>query len=168
MNLHVKLDARSIDSAIKKLNELQKNIDMALWQTQIRLAEMARQYAEMLYNADGYYVSADGTKDVTVETSYIDKGKMLVRAYGRDVLFLEFGTGITYEKPRHPQSDQFGYGAGTYPGQTHALTGNGWTVPYVRVHTYGNPPTQAMYLAYETIRESALDILREELHNVGL
>lgn len=103
-----------------------------------------------------------GLKDVTVTVEPIRNG-WLVKAEGQSVLFLEFGSGITYGGG-HPEAAEYGMGPGTYPqGKGHWDDPKGWYLPKDKGggHTYGNPPAMAMYEARKTIDQELTRIVKE-------
>ena len=104
----------------------------------------------------------DGTNDVTVSVE--DRGKIkAVVAVGGRVLFIEFGTGITYPD-NHPEASDLGMVRGTY-GNGHGKQttwgyygdpGTNGTVAGERakgtlVLTHGNPANMPMYNAVKEL-----------------
>lgn len=71
------------------------------------------------------------------------------------LLAIEFGAGIHYNQTPSPIAGDFGYGVGTFPGQTHAFNNDGWYYWDERTqewkHTYGVKATMPMYSASDTI-----------------
>ena len=100
--------------------------------------------------------------DLYIDVEERGDGKYAIVAHGETAILIEFGAGITYYGSGHPQADEFGFGPGTYPGQTHALTGKGWYLPKSAGggHTYGNPPAKGMYEASKSLREELVEIAR--------
>ena len=157
--IRMNLNTASINAAINELREYKTWI-------QRKADELARKLAE--YGADnaavGYFlVQYDGPReniDVNVEDR--GEGKYAIVASGHPVLIVEFGAGITYGSG-HPLAGQMGYGPGTYPGQTHAMTGRGWYLPKEAGggHTYGNPPSMTMYNTGKELRDEVERIARE-------
>jgi hypothetical protein len=128
-----------------------------------RVCERLRQIV-----AEGYAgAEYKGPKDVEVTVEQIDEDTYSIVATGETVLILEFGAGVTYYGAGHELADELGFGPGTYPGQTHALTGKGWYLPKEKGggHTYGNPPSKTMYNAVKTLREELPQIVREVFAN---
>lgn len=99
------------------------------------------------------------TGDVDLDIEVEDRGNntYAVVASGETVLFLEFGSGVTMGYG-HP--DPMGYGPGTYPGKGHWDSPHGWWLP-TGEHTYGNPPTAAMYNAAQDIKSQVEAVARE-------
>lgn len=154
----VPLSGRGIERLIRE-TENWKN-----WQKQKtnelleRLAVLGASTASIRFSRAIY----TGLKDVTVTVESIGNG-WLVKAEGQSVLFLEFGSGITYGGG-HPEAAEYGTGPGTYPqGKGHWDDPKGWYLPKDKGggHTYGNPPTMAMYEARKTIEEELSRIVKE-------
>lgn len=116
----------------------------------------------------------DGTNDTSVSVEYRGNGIRVIVAVGASVLFIEFGTGVTYPD-NHPQAAELGMKRGEY-GQGHgkqsswgyygdpgtngvAKTKNdGSTV----IITHGNPANMPMY---ETVKylKGLLPVLVKEV-----
>ena len=123
-----------------------------------RLAEEGLSIASAKFSQVVY----DGTNDVSVSVEPREGGAKAIVAIGTTVLFIEFGTGVTYPD-NHPEAHELGITRGTYgnghgkqsswgyygePG-TNGLVKektNGTTV----VITHGNPANMPMY---ETVKE---------------
>ena len=104
-------------------------------------------------------VPYNGPKDVAFSVEPLQDG-YAIHARGNAVLFLEFGAGAKHGYG-HPEPE--GYGPGTYPGKGHWDDPRGWWIPKDKGggHTYGNPPTMAMYETAKALRERVLDVARE-------
>lgn len=104
----------------------------------------------------------DGSNDVSVSVETREQNARAVIAVGQSVLFIEFGTGVTYPD-NHPEAAELGMNRGEYgkghgkqkswgyygdPGTNGELREktNGKTV----VITHGNPANMPMY---ETVKE---------------
>lgn len=160
-------DPKSIDKAIKQLQEYKKDF-LAKEQIFIkRLAEIGVSVASTGFAVADY----DGVNDVQV-TMAQSGTKATVTAFGETVGFIEFGTGV-----RNPEWDSTGMKYtppehGTY-GKGHGANPKGWWfnphevgegVKGVKVsgmHTYGNPPAEAMRTARDTMIEQVVQIARE-------
>ena len=124
-----------------------------------RLAEEGYQIASAKF-AQAVY---DGTNDVFVSTENRGANIRAVVAVGSSVLFIEFGSGVTYGYG-HPEANQYGMGPGTYPeGKGHWDDPRGWHLPKEKGggHTYGNPPAMPMYEARKAIEQELPRIVRE-------
>lgn len=112
----------------------------------------------------------DGVNDVQVHDPEWQGDILRVRAVGRTVLFIEFGTGVHYESESHPQAGEFGFVRGGYghhrgrndswryrgePGTNGEDMGNGI------VKTHGNPANRCMYETAEEMRNHIAKIAKE-------
>lgn len=153
----VTLSEASINEAIRRLDEYKE------W-----LAQKARLLCERLAYQGAVRVSLGyaaaiytGDKDYDVTVEEIPNGYRIL-ADGETALILEFGAGATFGYG-HPDADTHGMGPGTYPdGKGHWNDPNGWYIPGSHgQHTYGNPPSMAMYTASKEMRESVEKTARE-------
>ena len=103
-----------------------------------------------------------GKKDVDVTVEELPNGYK-VKADGESVLFIEFGSGVTYGYG-HPEAGEFGMGPGTYPdGKGHWDDPKGWYLPKSAGggHTFGNPPAMPMYEARKAVEQELPRIVKE-------
>ena len=168
MKISMSLNTASIDEAIRQLEEYKINLERKAKELCQRLASAGYTIAEMQFGSAIY----DGHNDVSVEL-IDEQNKLVIRASGQTVLFIEFGTGVTYYT-YHPKRAELGIGnVGTYGHGLGKLTG-GWRyrgelgtngVPDEKhpgyIHTYGNPANMPMYNASKDIRSEVLNIARE-------
>ena len=163
-------DMSSIDDAVKKLNDYAESIQKKAQTLIERLASKGYLVTETGFGTAIY----DGTNDVSVELLE-DEGKIVIRASGYTVMFIEFGTGVTFQT-YHPKRSELGIGdVGTYGHGLGRLNG-GWRYPAENgagtygepdqkhpgyIHTYGNPANMPMYNASKDIRSEVLKIARE-------
>ena len=115
----------------------------------------------------------DGTNDASVSMEMRSEGVRAVVAVGASVLFIEFGTGVTYPD-NHPQAAELGMKRGEY-GQGHGkqsswgyygdpgtngvvkMKKNGSTV----VITHGNPANMPMYETVKELEAMLPDLVKE-------
>ena len=123
-----------------------------------RLAQAGVEVASARFAKAAY----DGTNDASVSLETRGDGVRAVVAVGASVLFIEFGTGVTYPD-NHPQAAELGMKRGEY-GQGHGKQsswgyyGDPGTNSVVKmkkdgstvVITHGNPANMPMY---ETVKE---------------
>lgn len=176
--IKVELTTQSINNAIK---ELKRYKQWLLDKTKEFIDELAKAGFEVA-KANFDKAEYDGTKDVTVtvETRQADSDKEIlvaVVAIGQSVLFLEFGTGVTYSDD-HPEKPDgilargtYGKGKGKQPtwGYYGEDTGKlGWyattkqgaeKVPHV-VLTHGVPASQSLYNARKDVRDKVYEIAK--------
>ena len=158
--IHIDLmDSSSIDRAIRELRDYPRWIERKAGELAQRLAEYGLARVEMGYAAALY----DGDKDVDVTVEKRDENAYAIVASGATVLILEFGAGVTYGSG-HPQAGEFGYGPGTYPGQTHAMNPKGWWFTGSdgeSHHSYGNVPSMVMYITGIELEQEVERIAKE-------
>lgn len=167
-----------LDAVIRRLENLVDSLETKKKDFLQRLADIGVDTASVLFKNAEY----DGDNDVKVAPpTWIDDNTIAVQASGNSVLFIEFGTGVSF--PEHPQADEFGYYHGMY-GKGKGMNVKGWIyegkqgthgMPVAikdkegRViglkdgvwRTFGNPPARAMYEASKEMRRQMLDIARE-------
>lgn len=123
-----------------------------------RLASLGATVASIRFSRAVY----TGEKDVEVSVEGLPNGYK-VKADGESVLFIEFGSGVTYGYG-HPEAGEFGMGPGTYPdGKGHWDDPKGWYLPKSAGggHTFGNPPAMPMYEARKAIEQELPRIVKE-------
>lgn len=123
-----------------------------------RLAMLGASVASIRFSRAVY----TGMRDAPVSVVAIPNG-YAVKADGESVLFIEFGSGVTYGSG-HPEAQEFGMGPGTYPdGKGHWNDPDGWYLPKSAGggHTYGNPPAMPMYEARKRIMQELPRIVKE-------
>lgn len=152
-------DKRSVENAIKQLEQYERDFEVKKAEFARRLAEIGVRVASAGFSTADY----DGDNDVVVSLIQTQNGATVV-ASGETVGFIEFGTGVKnpewdnagmeYTPPKH---GTYGKGKGKNP--------NGWYFtqsPGARAtHTYGNHPAEAMRTARDEMVEQAIRIARE-------
>lgn len=173
MKVHISLNSQSISAGIKQIEEYNRKLQEKADKMVAELANIGLDVARIGF----YQAQYDGNNDVQV--SIEDKGaaKKAVVATGQAVLFIEFGTGVTYPDD-HPQKPSGVLGRGDY-GKGHgkqttwAYYGepgtNGTVITKPNgtqvVLTHGNPSNMAMYNAKERMRQDIQRIAREVFAN---
>lgn len=163
------LDGSGIDEFIDGINQYERWLKERSAVLLQRLADEGYQITAAGFEGAQY----DGTNDaqVTVE----DRGATVkaIVALGATVLFIEFGTGITYPD-NHPEAAKNGmvrggYGQGKgnqrtwgYYGEA-GTNGREFTKPnnMTVVLTHGNPANMPMYNAVKELRERLPALARE-------
>lgn len=158
MNLTVNI--RGVDDLINQLNSYSNSLQRRTGELCRKLAEMGAVNISLGFSRAIY----TGQMDANVTVEEVSPTEYKIVAEGQTVLFVEFGAGVTYGGG-HPQAAEFGFGPGTYPGQTHAMTGNGWYLPKDKGggHTYGNPPNMPMYNTAQDLKREIDRVAREVL-----
>ena len=164
MNIEIELSKASVDSAISQLKEYLQllNDKNALFVK--RLAELGIPIIDEKIEASAG--DADKYHDTQIKIhSYGDYSEATLTVSGQDILFIEFGAGIHYnEGSSAAHAGQFGYGVGTYPGQTHARDPKGWWYrdeTGAPQHSYGQQATAPMLQASHEIIANIRKIARE-------
>lgn len=169
MNLTVNI--RGLDELIDQLGNYANSLEKRAGEICQRLAQIGYDVAYQIMS--GHVYSGETINSLTIEerspTEYV------LWAESKALLFFEFGAGVN--GGGHPQAGEFGFGPGTYPGQTHALDPKGWWFPtddpnlIVRTgedgqgygHSYGNPPHMPFYNAGARIKEDLERVAKEVL-----
>ena len=154
----VPLSQRGIDTLLREIESYTVWLKERSQVLLDRLAQAGFEVASARFAKAAY----DGTNDASVSMETRSEGVRAVVAVGASVLFIEFGTGVTYPD-NHPQAAELGMKRGEY-GQGHGkqsswgyygdpgtngvakMKKDGSTV----VITHGNPANMPMY---ETIKE---------------
>ena len=163
LNIQMDLSQQSIEKAIDQLERFQS--EQKLKEFTQKLAEKGVSLAKAAFSSVSGY---EGDTNVAVDMQQDGNG-YVIRASGTDVLFIEFGAGITYSEPQHPQAGELGYGPGTYPGGGHGLDYEGWyyyaneqdKLDHKLSHSYGNPAYMPMYSTAKQLRNEIISTFRE-------
>lgn len=156
--IKVRLGASSIDKAIKELHEYQTWVKQKTTQLTERLATIGAMEATVRFSR-AYY---DGEKDAAVSVEPIPNGWKIV-ASGKDVCFLEFGSGVYYNGsepyPERPSGvDKIGeYGQGKGKQDTWGFYADGGGL----VLTHGTPAAMPMLHASRVMEQEITRIARE-------
>lgn len=154
----VPLSVDGIDRLQKELKKYQAWQQEKAKELAERLADFGVNVAKVRFSRGSYL----GDRDENVAAEPIPNG-FVVKASGKSVFFIEFGTGITYGFG-HPEAQEYRMGPGTYPeGKGHWDDAKGWYLPKEKggMHTYGNPPAMPMYEARKAIEQELPRIVRE-------
>lgn len=148
-------DIETLESAVKEYKEWLVGRSEVLLDrlAQLGATDVSLRFARAIYT---------GKKDVSVSVKKIRNGYKVV-ADGESVLFIEFGSGITYGGG-HPEASEHGMGPGTYPeGKGHWNDPRGWYLPKEKggTHTYGNPPAMAGYNAVKNLERELPRLVKE-------
>ncbi len=154
----VPLSQRGIDTLLREIESYTVWLKERSQVLLDRLAQAGFEVASARFAKAAY----DGTNDASVSMETRGDGARAVVAVGASVLFIEFGTGVTYPD-NHPQAAELGMKRGEY-GQGHGKQsswgyyGDPGTNGVVKmkkdgstvVITHGNPANMPMY---ETVKE---------------
>lgn len=151
----------NINKVIQQLQRYQKELDVRLNLIIEQLSKEGFEIAKFAF-ANARY---DGDNDTDVFVEWQSETECTIVAQGRAVLFIEFGSGITYGygHPK-PASDNYHYGPGTWSegpeGKGHWDDPDGWYYGHGK-KSWGNPPAMAMYNAGVTMHQRVLQIAKE-------
>ena len=154
----VPLSQRGIDTLLREIKSYTVWLKQRSQVLLDRLAQAGFEVASARFAKAAY----DGTNDASVSMETRSEGVRAVVSVGASVLFIEFGTGVTYPD-NHPQAAELGMKRGEY-GQGHGKQsswgyyGDPGTNGVVKmkkdgstvVITHGNPANMPMY---ETVKE---------------
>ena len=154
----VPLSQRGIDTLLREIESYTVWLKERSQVLLDRLAQAGFEVASARFAKAAY----DGTNDASVSLETRGDGVRAVVAVGASVLFIEFGTGVTYPD-NHPQAAELGMKRGEY-GQGHGKQsswgyyGDSGTNGVVKMKkdgstvgiTHGNPANMPMY---ETVKE---------------
>ena len=165
----VPLSQRGIDTLLREIESY------TVWlkeRSQVLLDRLA-QAGYVAASARFAKAAYDGTNDASVSLETRGDGVRAVVAVGASVLFIEFGTGVTYPD-NHPQAAELGMKRGEY-GQGHGKQsswgyyGDPGTNGVVKtkkdgstvVITHGNPANMPMYETVKELEAMLPDLVKE-------
>ena len=167
--VNVPLSQRGIDTLLREIESY------TVWlkeRSQILLDRLAQAGVEV---ASARFAKAayDGTNDASVSLETRGDGVRAVVAVGASVLFIEFGTGVTYPD-NHPQAAELGmkrgeYGKGHGKQSSWGYYGDPGTNGVVKtkkdgstvVITHGNPANMPMYETVKELEAILPDLVKE-------
>lgn len=165
----VPLSQRGIDTLLREIESY------TVWlkeRSQVLLDRLAQAGFEV---ASARFAKAvyDGTNDASVSMETRSEGVRAVVAVGASVLFIEFGTGVTYPD-NHPQAAELGmkrgeYGKGHGKQSSWGYYGDPGTNGVVKmkkdgstvVITHGNPANMPMYETVKELEAMLPDLVKE-------
>lgn len=159
------LSVSEIQQAKKQIQQYQSELNTKTNTLVKRLATIGLDTSKAVIerHRNGSGATLGSARIETTSTGEIVRMSVVVESEA--ILFLEFGSGITYnEGEGNPLANEFGYGVGTYPGQTHANDPNGWWYQDDNgewKHSYGIKADMPMYKASRAMRDSLSKIARE-------
>lgn len=165
----VPLSQRGIDTLLREIESYTVWLKERSQVLLDRLAQAGFEVASARFAKAAY----DGTNDASVSMETRSEGVRAVVAVGASVLFIEFGTGVTYPD-NHPQAAELGMKRGEY-GQGHGKQsswgyyGDHGTNGVVKmkkdgstvVITHGNPANMPMYETVKELEAMLPDLVKE-------
>ena len=167
--VNVPLSQRGIDTLLREIESYTVWLKERSQVLLDRLAQAGFEVASARFAKAAY----DGTNDASVSMETRSEGVRAVVAVGASVLFIEFGTGVTYPD-NHPQAAELGMKRGEY-GQGHGKQsswgyyGDPGTNGVVKmkkdgstvVITHGNPANMPMYETVKELEAMLPDLVKE-------
>lgn len=152
-------DKKSVDAAIKRLRQYEKDLKSKEAKFVRRLKELGVSVARTGFATADY----DGVNDVLIAETQ-SGGNAMIIAYGQAVGFIEFGTGVRFREYDSSTSEFTPPPHGSY-GKGRGKNRHGWWFKQgdgaSARHTYGNPPAEAMLAARDAMVEQVIQIARE-------
>lgn len=165
-------DGKSIESAIKTIEQYRNDLPRKCQEICRRLSEIGEQTALVAIGESPQGKTVTLRVDINpskigCQAMLIGTGKTVTDDRGRTynlLLGIEFGSGIRYNPTENPLASDFGMGVGTFPDQVHAFDRDGWM--YLDKdgnwkHSYGIKATMPMYKAMIEIRRNLDTVIRE-------
>lgn len=178
MPISVKIDTSGFDDLIKQIENLPKWYEEKADEFVKKLAK----YGVKVGNREFKQATYAGTNDVKVTWDKDGKGSAIIRATGKTVLFIEFGTGIHMPDAEEARADIVS-GDVVRHGEYRKKRGRnkrGWYYPLENglgenpplrtekssklggtIHTYGNPANASFYLTKIQMEQKIADIAKE-------
>lgn len=161
MILDIRLSPRGIDEAIKALRRFQKELPQRVNALIDKMTKFGEDYA---INAVGHVDTGETLNSIIGYR----RGKEGVIVAGGNAIWLEFGTGVTYNGAAggspHPMGTELGMTIGSY-GNGHGADPEGW---YYRdgegekwKHTFGIQANMFMYRTAQALKEVFPDLAKE-------
>ena len=169
------LDGSGIEEFLAGIEEYKRWISEKSEELVTRLAEIGVEVAREEFSLAEY----NGINDVSVSFESEGELRKAVVATGNAVLFIEFGTGITYPDG-HPDKPSeisprgtYGYHLGSLPNgwryKEEYGRGNGDAVPDPKhpgyLKTKGNPSNMSLYLTVSQLEQRFTEIVKEVFHD---
>ena len=167
----VTLSTKSINEAIRELEEYRKDFLKKVDLLRSRLGEEIRTLAQAGFDTSGVDDTLrGGTRPAEVTVTASDNGKItIVLASGKDAVWCEFGAGVYHNgavgSSPNPYGSDLGLTIGSF-GDGHGSQ-NVWGYletpgdPNTLVLTHGTEATMPMYNAVQTIVPMVVNIARE-------
>lgn len=171
--MKIKVNLWQISGVIKQIEKYRDSLAAKQKEFLRKLAQIGIDEVDTRFGKAIY----DGTNDVIVESPIWESdNKVIIRATGTSVLFIEFGAGIHYSTPVHEKAGEFGYARGGYgqhrgrkkgwyyrgqPGTNGQIPTNPKMAAKGLVYTHGNPANRCMWEASKKMRSEILNIAKE-------
>lgn len=121
MNIEINLSKDSVKKAIRELEAYRDSLKNKNEIFVEKLADLGVPIIDKRIGASTGDASTEHDTEITIYSSG-DHAQAVLSVSGREIMFIEFGSGIYYNKDNPaPHAAEFGYGVGTWPGQKFAL-----------------------------------------------
>ena len=169
----IKVTLGNLKTALDEIDKYEKSLKEKMKVLMERLAELGIEEATARFKNVEY----DGVNDVVVDDkpTWLDDNKLVIKARGRSITFIEFGTGV-YNPGVHPKANELGmirgaYGKGlgknekwSYVGNESDIHAQGKAINVgdkTIIITKGNNPNRGMYETAKKLRQEIEKIARE-------
>ena len=172
MKIKCSLAPSSIDAAIKQLEDYANSLEGKARVLCERLTEMGATSAKLSFSR--LYYEYKGPIDISVSVEDRGNNQYAIVANGETVLVAEFGAGLIGYGHPNPVVDGHQMGPGTHPDKHYSRNSEGefvenwrndrgWYLPKAKGggHSFGNPPTMAMYNTGKELKAELLRVARE-------
>lgn len=165
MNVSVTLSVSQLDKTISKLLKYERELEVKNEVFVKRLMEETNPVIQerMTSGETGSDAGEDSSREYTTEkvTNKADaRVTGTLTLFNESIMFWEFGAGVYYNGLAvGGYASKFGYGPGTYPGQTHVPDPGYWY--YNKKKSYGTEATMPMYYSMQKMREERFRVARE-------
>lgn len=186
--MSIDIQFRGFDKLLKRVKTMETDLPALVKELLERLTELGVHVADRRFQSAMDLINDYDIEPGMVIWQSDTEADIVVS--GSTVLFLEFGTGVKYNGDGHPWSykDSSKYTPGSF-GHHQGSSEHGWiyksydgsmgaydeiatrttktkvkarsSAPGVNIHTYGIPPTRAMFGSYEVMRANVEKIARE-------
>lgn len=163
------LDAKSINKAIKEIEEYKQEVLRKTNELRKRVAERIAEDASSGFASaiiDDLLQNSGGARSANVSVEVSDSGNTtLVIANGQDAIWCEFGAGVYHNgavgSSPHPKGAELGFTIGSYGKGLGSKTVWGFYEDGELKLTHGAPASMPMYTACQKVCEDIADIARE-------
>lgn len=165
--ISLSLNERSIDRAIKEIEDYRRSIPVKTDRLRTRIAEIIAEQAQHGFSASGVDDTLNGgMRPANVSVTIANSGNVtVVLAEGADAVWVEFGAGVYHNGPPgsspNPLGSALGYTIGSYGEGYGKKKVWGYYDGAELVLTHGTPATMPMYRAVQAVCNSYAQIAKE-------
>lgn len=157
MKIKISLSERSINNAVKRLENYKNSLPSKTQQLEQAIADRISEVAQQNFNASQYWISSKEyvTPDVNVYPNPSGNYTVVI-AHGTDAVWVEFGAGVYYNgsvgSSPHPKGSELGMTIGSYGkgyGQRRAWGYYGEDGTLIKTH--GTPAQMPLWNAVQSV-----------------